>query len=1115
MPNKQVVIEFVGDYSKLEAAQQELQKSGLSEQQVKQFSQINEASAAAAENVGKIGAAAKESESAMGRLAAATNSAAKGVVGAAGKQALDGLRTAAQSATGELGKFSSGLDLAKTKLAALTPGTAAFKQLSSEIKATELAMAALGNTAQKLETGTASVREQTRTFTNAMVQLKQAGLDNTEVYKALKGSLAELQLSVQKVGEEVGGIASETKNLGAVIEGAEGVAGAFEAAAGASAIFGERSDDLEKTTQRVFAAMALANGIQKVYNVTLKESAVVQAIARGQAALQAVSTRLAAAAESEYVVIRVAATAAQAALNAVMAANPVVLLVGALIAAGAALYAFTSESDKAAEAQKKLIEEEKLQLDYLEEYQKNNTSGQRERITQLQNELTLLKSKNVSQSVILAKEKEITEAERVLAGNNHGFYAQEVKDVQQLGLQIEDLKSKLLSLQREKDGKQSGNFFTRWLYGERSNDDIDKDIDNTKGKLENLQRQQEQGQKAKEEADAKIAEDNAKAEEIRKHNVEEELKDQEALAQAKLAKTRKGSEDELNAEIGLIQRKQALELNDANLTADQRLAIEEQNARQIRELRDAYNLKIAKEDLAIYQAYAQGRLQIVAAGSREELDLELQLLAQKRDVDMLAAKDDIRQQQQIRLQFENDTNAKIKAYLRQQNIDAIEAERLTNKAKLDIVQQGTHEEYELKLQEVEIEKRAAIAAIDDRVKNTAKGQAEINEITQKALGEQAAIRRAYLQEEITDETNQAKTVNDIRISRLAGLAGAPGTSANQQFQLQQEQREIELQNIALEEKENQKLYENKLETQEEYVQRSLELENQRVQKQAEIDNAEAGHRRQFLQQIIDLSIDSAQKIADTTFEINDNSIKQQEDNQIAALDRDKAATLSQKFLTNQQKAVIDESYRRQQIAIERQAAIKKRDNDENQAEVDGFLAIAKVWAEHADDPILAAILTAVAIAQTTEQVAKIKSTPLPAYATGTEMVEGPGGPTSDSIIARLSRGERVVSAEINRKYFPALSAIHNETVPPALANNLLTMPLMPAISAEELDRQSWMQGSAIDYDRLGQAVARYMGAELGELPLTSFSFDERGFIASVKKGLDTTTYLSKRYSSRK
>lgn len=59
------------------------------------------------------------------------------------------------------------------------------------------------------------------------------------------------------------------------------------------------------------------------------------------------------------------------------------------------------------------------------------------------------------------------------------------------------------------------------------------------------------------------------------------------------------------------------------------------------------------------------------------------------------------------------------------------------------------------------------------------------------------------------------------------------------------------------------------------------------------------------------------------------------------------------------------------------------------------------------------------------QVRALAEQPAPKFAKGVEWLEGAGTATSDSIPAYLSRGERVVPAHINDKYYDELSAIQN------------------------------------------------------------------------------------------
>jgi tape measure domain-containing protein len=124
------------------------------------------------------------------------------------------------------------------------------------------------------------------------------------------------------------------------------------------------------------------------------------------------------------------------------------------------------------------------------------------------------------------------------------------------------------------------------------------------------------------------------------------------------------------------------------------------------------------------------------------------------------------------------------------------------------------------------------------------------------------------------------------------------------------------------------------------------------------------------------------------------------------------------------------------------------------------LAVAEIFATNAKlgpwGVITAIASTAAMIASFLSFQAKIKSIKEPGYAEGTEYVEGPGTGTSDSIKARLSKGERVVPERINRK----LDGIDNERLPEIISlykYNMLRNAGLGSVDAEilsELKRSS-------------------------------------------------------------
>ena len=119
---------------------------------------------------------------------------------------------------------------------------------------------------------------------------------------------------------------------------------------------------------------------------------------------------------------------------------------------------------------------------------------------------------------------------------------------------------------------------------------------------------------------------------------------------------------------------------------------------------------------------------------------------------------------------------------------------------------------------------------------------------------------------------------------------------------------------------------------------------------------------------------------------------------------------------------------------------------------------------------------------------------MPRFAKGTEQFLTDGTGTSDSGLAWLSNGERVVPASINSEYWGALSAIHNRKVSPRLANSVI----------EELSRGGG-DGMVFDYDRLGRVIGG--GKSSSKVVI---NLDERGFTKHVMRENSRVTYLNKK-----
>lgn len=160
-----------------------------------------------------------------------------------------------------------------------------------------------------------------------------------------------------------------------------------------------------------------------------------------------------------------------------------------------------------------------------------------------------------------------------------------------------------------------------------------------------------------------------------------------------------------------------------------------------------------------------------------------------------------------------------------------------------------------------------------------------------------------------------------------------------------------------------------------------------------------------------------------------NASQSKANNEIASLDRQLAhKTISQATYDKRRKD-IETKAAQEQAKIKREEFEKQKQADIIQAIIKGALAV--VTAYDVDPTGILATVNAVVAAS---QVALIASQPTPKFAKGVERLSGKGSGTSDSIHAMLSAGERIVPADINDQYFPALSAIHNKRIDSKLLN---------------------------------------------------------------------------------
>lgn len=265
----------------------------------------------------------------------------------------------------------------------------------------------------------------------------------------------------------------------------------------------------------------------------------------------------------------------------------------------------------------------------------------------------------------------------------------------------------------------------------------------------------------------------------------------------------------------------------------------------------------------------------------------------------------------------------------------------------------------------------------------------------------------------------------------------------------------------------------------------------RLAMQAEIERRKKINAQKAVQEqkereeaIKETSIQIAQQTADAIFQIVNTNRNNEFNAQIQNLQTLKDRELSNKELSEAQKARIEERYQRKIAEIKTKQAIADRNAALAQAVINGALAITKTIAQLGFPAAIPAVIAVAA--QTAIQLAVIGATKIPKFAKGTEFVQGGGTETSDSVPAMLSRGERVIDAKTNK----LLKGIPNKMLPQLL---------IPDIA-------STVNGSNFDYNKMAKVFSK----ELANNPALMVNFDKSGFNTFIKQGVTVSQIKNNR-----
>ena len=227
------------------------------------------------------------------------------------------------------------------------------------------------------------LKKQLADLVEKLTAMKFAGQENTAEFQELSQKASEMKDAIADVNAQITAGASDTAGLDVMIASTQNVLALWTQYSVIAKSLGVENEELNQTFKIITIALGALTAIQKVQNMLQSQSIVMQRINAAQSKLQAKANAANAAALTAEAGATGAATVATRLFNAALKANPIVLIISLIIAAVSAVYGlvkafnlFGKSQEKARENFKKEGEElDKLSKKYDEHLDKLKALG--------------------------------------------------------------------------------------------------------------------------------------------------------------------------------------------------------------------------------------------------------------------------------------------------------------------------------------------------------------------------------------------------------------------------------------------------------------------------------------------------------------------------------------------------------------------------------------------------------------------------------------------------------------------------------------------------------------------------------------------------------------------
>lgn len=976
-------------------------------------------------------------------------------------------------------------------------------QKKEDIEATKKSIKALNDQIRSYKTlngQSGRMVTQLRAMREQLQKMEDAGEFGTKAFVDLSIAAGKLEDQIGDTQQRIRILASDTKEIDAIMGLGDGLAGAFYIATSGAELFGGELEGLQEAFYKVQAVMSILSGTQQMYNALQKDSAVAVVFGTSLEKTKQKFLQKSIAYERLYNIQKATGSAtnvvqatttslvtkAQWKLNAAMAANPIGAIITLAIAAVAALVGLGvaiakivhhfSDAGKAERDYAKASQE-------LEQIQSANAVGASKRAYERQQQVKATDDAE-QQALTNAQNRNASEIELAQIKSN---YAKKRADEAQKysneelarnNKEVAKLQEMVEAKQREMNAYKDGSKKKKKAQEELN--DVQQQYYDALQKSRDLEQENADAQKA--------AADAAQA-----------LKDarEQMLQQAQ------------QANIDLMKEGAAKEIAQINHNYKEQLKIVQGNSAEETKLRKALLAKQAKEIASVRRKYAQQEQQTAIQEQKNLLAVMSQSSGTEADYaeEIALTKQIAEAEAQARIDALDKENMSEREYAAQveairldlsntlRDIDEQEVQRTTENAK---------RRTEIEVQAAEARKNALTGAEDmDEQKAIV---AEYYATLQKQIEENAEMERKAVERSTDTAEVKAEKIKQINAQMNADIAANEKAlneeliSIDDQYLDELERNSsdshearIELYNRYLDKLDEQ--YEQGLISYKEYKQKEFEITKKVADEEADYQ----AKKRQEAFDVAEQALNTLGQMTDEIFGAISNNIQAQIDQ------------LDEMYTTDAEEAKKDASkkYISEKELEEKKAKLKLKQQKLDKANaifqigLSTAMAIMSIWAQvpKADFGASTIALTAMAAALGATQLAVAAAKPLSQYAKGRK-----GGQGEYALV-----GEK--GAEI--MYVPQGASIipHSKIDQPeawgAYGVPQLPIPASANINPTLLDQAvAASQWQPIDYDRLGQAVAKAMPKQRA----VNVNVDRHG--VTVQSGNDTRTYLNTKYQAQ-